>query len=854
MSQPTVPTRSGQGWTTDSQSALEILANDLANNYLDTSLGLKDTAKADLRQQIFTHHLLREPHGYGTRDWSPSRNILVLGSGASAATFGTDRFPLVSQAIAHVKKQLSRDAANEQVVERRLKTESERYVNFYGFERAHDDFETQVGILAEIFSPEAVADSLAELYALRYAPHIVFELIAHMLKHRFIDAVINFNFDELLDAAIEEEIGKPHYNSVISDGDCRPLADIMVRDRLKIPLYIKPHGTVQHRSTMRFTKDQYFRLPSATYNFMRDIVGGHHRSSAARGRKDDGYQPYRTNIISVGFGMGSLDLLSMIRHETKSGRSPEDFAIFHINRKELDTWEQVEELRRQTGVERQYLIKVEDFGGIEETLRQLWELVRSRFSPLYCPRGIARHEIVHQLFHQRSSTGRHGYRVPEHADARSDARYYFARLCTEIILGLAKGNGRLDLGHAVSDRVGIYFDLLSRSGTFAVRSISNVIEALGGHDFLQRTGSAQNILTVSGAGSWENSEQASTELAKLLWKNLSKCLRSLGDADLDRRLAEIKEMGSDHPCHPLVRLRTLIRSDAQDIRPRFSHSHFLLFRQPDSDQVLHTNLGVTVNFAKMIKEVEWDLMLAISENGKILEKFRAHRKHDRTIPGGKLFSLIVAETDHSRITMERLKRFGTRLIGNTESKRYYTLPVTQHNHHMVVLLKRDLKVPGKWHPVRAIYYEKVGMGNEVSPVLLDDSQPRDLDVLVTTFFYYVNKADEWSWVCENYKRRAHPAANRHMGEEPIGTDSRVDPAASEPAHASSGTPRSDGAPPLDTAEPNGPKQYADFENTTAPDSLQRMKMAEITRETCLREWWKDERLPEPPPRQPGAEQ
>lgn len=733
-----IRTSDSKGWTAENEDALDILAKDLAENYLDSSLSLEDSTKPGLRSGVFTQEMLSSSRNYAKNPFLPSRNILVLGSGASAAAFGESHFPLVSKAIREVERVLATEGASPEFVERRLDEESKRVATFYGYEGARTDFETQLGILSGIFSPEAVADALSGLYSERYAPHMIFELIAHLLKHRFIDAVINFNFDELLDVAVNEEIGESHFHNIISDGHCQPLSEIMIRGRLKIPLYIKPHGTVSHKSTMRFTKDQYFRLPTAMYTFMRDIVAGHHREQADR---HEGYRPYRTNIISVGFGMGSLDLLGMLKQAVKDeGAEQNDFAVFHLNVGSWGSAENAEKMRKGTDVARQYFMNIDQFDGIEGALRTLWGKAESCFSRLYRPRGIARHEIIHQIFHKASAPGKSGFRVP----ARSDAAYFFARVCTEVVIALAKGNGRLDLSHAVSDRVGTYFDRLSRSNQFSARSMLSVMDELGGKAYLRWTGSAQNILTVRDAHLWNSPGEASEMLATSLWNRLSRCLRSIGDPDLEERVREIESWGDDDPRHPINGLRILVDSDAQDIKPRFSHNHFLLFRRPDVDQVLHTNLSVTINFVKMVTEVEWDLMLTISENGKILQKFKDHRDANPGNPhisGTKHFCVIVAETDHQQITDDRITKAELQLLGGSSGKPFYTLPVTQHNHHMTLLLKHVPKTEEKWEPVRAIYYEKRGMGNRVSPVLLDEAQQQDLKVLVTTFFAYVNKAE-----------------------------------------------------------------------------------------------------------------
>lgn len=82
-------------------------------------------------------------------------------------------------------------------------------------------------------------------------PQLGYELIAHLLRHGFLDHVITFNFDEVLDAAIENELERDGFVRIISDTDLP--STTKAADR---PSYLKLHGTISVPESLRFTKEQ----------------------------------------------------------------------------------------------------------------------------------------------------------------------------------------------------------------------------------------------------------------------------------------------------------------------------------------------------------------------------------------------------------------------------------------------------------------------------------------------------------------------------------------------------------------------------------------------------------------------
>lgn len=94
------------------------------------------------------------------------------------------------------------------------------------------------------------------------APQLGYELIAHFLRHGFIDHVVNFNFDEALDVALDNELGSHGYRRLLSDGDMLA-GEESGFDQARLPHHLKLHGTISVPSSLRFTKDHTQTIPLA---------------------------------------------------------------------------------------------------------------------------------------------------------------------------------------------------------------------------------------------------------------------------------------------------------------------------------------------------------------------------------------------------------------------------------------------------------------------------------------------------------------------------------------------------------------------------------------------------------------
>lgn len=164
------------------------------------------------------------------------------------------------------------------------------------------EFETSLNLLSRILSTTNVRGAIKNIYDQRHGPTLFYHLVAHLFKHRFIDVIINFNFDELLDEVLNEELSKDGFDTILSDGDCKPIEKLCENNRLRQPLYIKPHGTASHKSSLRFTKDQYHELPGDMRKLIHDLLNC---------KAED--LTKKLNLITVGFELVSIEFNEILK-------------------------------------------------------------------------------------------------------------------------------------------------------------------------------------------------------------------------------------------------------------------------------------------------------------------------------------------------------------------------------------------------------------------------------------------------------------------------------------------------------------------------------------------------------------
>jgi hypothetical protein len=107
------------------------------------------------------------------------RVIAIVGAGASKIA----GLPLANEALQKLKDDAS-------MPNKALEAELERLTQIYKLDR--NAFETYLRALStSVFEAQKLRDNLQNLYDHRFMPVLGYEILAHMLKHRFLDAIIN---------------------------------------------------------------------------------------------------------------------------------------------------------------------------------------------------------------------------------------------------------------------------------------------------------------------------------------------------------------------------------------------------------------------------------------------------------------------------------------------------------------------------------------------------------------------------------------------------------------------------------------------------------------------------------------
>ena len=223
------------------------------------------------------------------------RTVAVVGAGAS--------YPMESIAddcATELEKELDGDSHDREV-------ELDRLENVYSLDR--NNFETRLTAICR--TPEAerkVRDRISENYRHRHPSLLTYELLAHLLHHRFLDAIISFNFDELLDQAVDDELGPNEFRRVVTERDCDPGVPTP-----PAPLYIKMHGTASEPDSLRFTRERYYWTPKSIIELV-----------------EKQFEVEHLVVMNVGCRMSSFDFQYLLR-------KPDQLRIYHLDPYRLTT-------------------------------------------------------------------------------------------------------------------------------------------------------------------------------------------------------------------------------------------------------------------------------------------------------------------------------------------------------------------------------------------------------------------------------------------------------------------------------------------------------------------------------------
>lgn len=780
------------------ENVIKILAKELSYNYFTSSFDLPSRYSFEKKvKTIFDPEKGFDSfHGWG-------RNILVIGAGATFDSY--QQFPLAGDAIKLLEESFGLYENVNSNFTKKYKEEKEKIqellLNYHGSNKTQNplDFETTLSILSTLLPVNEIRKKLKEIYNFRYLPSLSCEIIAHLFKHGFVDAIVNFNFDEILDQAIEEEMGASKYFNIVSEGQYEGISELLVSGRMRVPVYIKPHGTASHPSSMRFTKDHYFNLPIEMKNLLKELFTG------AMGNNSS--QLKRVNVVTVGYGMKSLEFNQVLRE------LPPKSKIFHINYDERPESEitDIDDLCHIDGKDKKlpgsyYFIdtKMEDWENNKEhrdgvlnyqtslstVLKKLWKEIEACFQGTYKPRKINRHEIIALLFYSRQRFHKSCFKWCEKDEKHLNElitnksfinheqlkthfdplKYFKDRVLIEIVISIIKNNGVIQIEESNAERLGKYYHEYRKAeyrqqsfdGSFnQILSLSEFFTAVGLKELKNFEKPVYHFTPEKKGGNLSMLEV------------INQVLKKLEKSKLTSNLLKSKLNSPKHKEKFIELLRNIAEGNLYDIVPRYSDPGLFLFNNFRRRNIIKNNLGLTYHFQELLAlNKTWDILLIISEKGNLLNKVPESVVKKWKDFGKKIILITSKEAFQLGFNndLELFKTLTERYKGVLYSKNKqrektiypkscYYLPFWLHNYHMTLFLKKDcpneeasIICPGNsedeycFRVVKSIFYKKYGFNNKITPVYFRGTAENQKDQikLLKEFYYYFELSKKYS--------------------------------------------------------------------------------------------------------------
>ncbi|MEM9547638.1 MAG: SIR2 family protein [Bacteroidota bacterium] len=758
---------------------INALAKDLAHNQTIMSLLTKGNPEESQLEEILKDII--SPKAL------PSRNIFVLGAGCSKSAY-PDLLPLGDEASQMLENHFKKDTWPKSFLKKSKKIATK--FNLPDLE-IKKDFETRLLQLSYFLENSVLRQALSYMFEYRTFPNLFYETIAHLLKNRFIEAVINFNFDELLDQAIDEEVGLGQLHKILSDGDCIPYEKMLTNSKLKVPIYIKPHGTISHKSSLRFTKEQYIDIPDEIEVLMEELLSGlpDDEDVAITNQEHIAIQHHfgDLNLIVAGFNMESIEFNSLVKRaiEKRLNNSKHEVRIIFLNHDSSYKKKQKKRLKRlfktkskDPGRVKVEVINLDTFKskkyGLDEYLLkrkldcfgiELINRIHSHYKPEYKPKEIIRHlGLIVYFKEQIKLTGKISIfnlfkpGVIQFLNAKNELyfnskQYFFDRTIFEVIIVILKNNGYIQPTESLKkdNRIGVYFNMYvetHRKKGFSKKVIS---KELSFYDILALLGLKSNINdSVKNFYKLDFADQKFTQMdfcgfmdnwiekVKLVEKELPVFsgigwnFKKYKNSCLEslKKFKLIFENLNSKKKH--FAGDQLIRSDALNLYPNFLDIYLNFIAKIHSSNIVPTRLAFRYRFRSLfIKDNSWNRLCLVTDRGLFLVDLlrEIEKRDDIKFSKPKTIYLIVS-SNFAREEIERLSK----KIKNLRIL-IYKVPYYDHNRHMILFDSNNVKYK------RAIYFYKKGYSNNVNAVYLEGkTNKNNLNMMFQTFKKYLAKA------------------------------------------------------------------------------------------------------------------
>lgn len=685
------------------KNRMEDLVTELAGKL---TLNLIDVSTKFDNDSIPYNEMLVKEETYAERLAGKSakreRFIAVVGAGASkAATIKSSEYiPDAQEAAARLRAAFT-GRVDQSIIAEKTKQVAER------MRTSPDNFEAQMLAMAQ-FSAKMVTDELTNLCGNKNVPCLVYEILAHMFKHRFVDVIVNFNYDELLDNAISEELPNPgDYRYVYTAGHCpNNLKELRIDNRIKQPIYIKCQGTISQSNSMRFMEAKAFMMERAIQDHLLELLEGHVPDAISQ-------EFLPINLLVFGFSMQNHVFNNLIKRSLETNPEKLTLWLFDIDANILDyvRAEFAAEIRDKK-LEVKFLPLSNEF-SLEQVLIDIWEETSSNFDPYYQPRGIDRHLFIDHFFHHVSPIKLY---QREKRKSSFTEKYYRDRLFVELFILILQSNGIIHLSQLTRSRTGKFL-LKLKNETNGKHAIFDYLDKMGMEPY-------QDFMFDTFVLRDRDSLKTKKGLIQFLTERLSESVKMKESR---------KAITDQETLEPLI--KGVLKRRLLLVNPKYDHVHDNIFAELPPKNIMNTSLAWIYNYRQNIvsKLDDWDVMLTITEEGGFL---RQDFRNNRFVGKNKFFEVILAangthERDNSA---SKWLNQGMLLSGELKYRPWWL-----HNKHMIILLKRKATAFAdnwrhNWKLVEGFFYHHKMLSRRVNPVKIEGE--KDLTTLLYMFAIY----------------------------------------------------------------------------------------------------------------------
>lgn len=692
-----------------SKISLETLAADLAFNIIDNATHGYDDDEYDYAVDRLIKEGSSDNFKTDKRNQRIIRNILIIGAGASKD---------LNENIFQAKELL--DFLKSTSTETGFSNESKEKIEYLKDVLAYGgDFTSSMQVYAEMMGDEQLRETVRRKFNHKYTTSLYYEIVSHMFKHKLIDVIINYNFDEILDNVLEDEMGKTEYQKVFLNGDVPTYNSLLfnknatndIKHKLATPIYIKPHGTISYPETLQYTNLHYYRNGYNKVNkLIKDILNGTYEKLNAKKNKE--LLPIPINIISTGYAYQDSDLASMLfsllmqnQNVTPEKVRPVNFfvfdkadsAYFKDNSnfiKKISTLPKTHEYAHfRCGENGDY----NDLGAAFEILWSKTGEVFKEKKTDASPSGHKKEQYLRPLGKHKFMSLLFGGELNDDPTAYIKARTYIE---LAILMGKTDGN-ILHFSQIEESRASKYYNLYRKYSEETTPK--NLYEFVEDFSFLKPYMNFSDTYQIDRELCSDGiSEEIFDICFQLLAKELTRFAKctALQKKEMRNAFIEICE-----------------RNTLYIVNPNISEHNLSPFHNLKRVNYLYNDIRWEAKSDFLLANGKWNVMLNISENGELIKKISSwpNFKQSATGSNNKKYSYAIL-ADHQLLDQKDNNREVTQHdINNCITIDSLKLPWQIHNKHMSLFLK---VTKNHIEFIGGIYFTRRLLTNIVNPIYI----------------------------------------------------------------------------------------------------------------------------------------